>query len=70
MPWGQAFNTNVWSLWVWDSAEQLAYGEGGSALIKPFRFQHFKAGQRSKLCGVGEGKPRGGLNLAIGLNKF
>lgn len=39
-------------------------------LLKPCRFKHFKAGQRSKLCGVGKGEIGEGLNLAIGLNKF
>lgn len=43
---------------------------GGCGLIKPIRLKHFKAGQRSKLCGVGEGEAKGGLNLAIGLNQF
>lgn len=47
----------------------VACGEGGYALIKPFRFQSFKAGQRSKLCGVGEGKARGELNLATIVNE-
>lgn len=47
-----------------------AVGKEAVPLLKPFRFKYFKAGQRSKLCGVRKGEAGGGLDLAIGLNKF